>query len=368
MVKFGLSWHLDPTLSWLTLVGLFLWSFWTDLHRCGVISVTDAQLYESISLTSSCLWDKVSQMNFHDLQGCISLGDIASLESKYASYQSYYRTKFLLLRGISVVYIVAFTSLAAQSTGIYSVLFPISKSLGNVRKVLDLQANLSPSMKTASLNGVNFESIRRNWINRSILSMTSLIMSPASAYPSYTTFVCKICSYIALAGVFYPHWSIFCVLYINYMAFKKLSGPFLNFAWDALLLESGILAILLSFSYANESVITYIWLFRLLLFRLMFGSGLVKWFSKDKSWNVSFTAMSYHFLTQPLPKPIASIFHHLPEIVLKMVTISTLVIECLFPLISLIPSFETAAFVSYSMLQGSIMVAGNYGKSSYSCS
>ena len=47
-----------------------------------------------------------------------------------------------------------------------------------------------------------------------------------------------------------------------------------------------------------------IWLLRWLLFRFMFMSGVVKLLSGDPNWwNLS--ALSYHFLTQPLPTPLA---------------------------------------------------------------
>ena len=43
-----------------------------------------------------------------------------------------------------------------------------------------------------------------------------------------------------------------------------------------------------------------IWLLRWLLFRFMFMSGVVKLLSLDPSW-WDLSALSYHFLTQPLP-------------------------------------------------------------------
>jgi len=65
---------------------------------------------------------------------------------------------------------------------------------------------------------------------------------------------------------------------------------------DTFLLEAGFLALLLS-----VTTMPGIWLLRWLLFRFMFMSGVVKLLSGDPNWwNLS--ALSYHFLTQPLPR------------------------------------------------------------------
>jgi hypothetical protein len=79
----------------------------------------------------------------------------------------------------------------------------------------------------------------------------------------------------------------------------------MGYQWDALLLEAGFLAIFLGSSRM------LIWLFRWLLFRLMFLSGAVKLLSGDISWR-SFTALPVHYESQPLPTPLAWYFYQLP--------------------------------------------------------
>ena len=80
---------------------------------------------------------------------------------------------------------------------------------------------------------------------------------------------------------------------------------FLGFQWDALLLETGFLAIWL----APWALRTHwrdlqaprplpLWLLRFLLFRLMFASGVVKLGSQDPTWR-NLTALQFHFETQP---------------------------------------------------------------------
>ena len=68
----------------------------------------------------------------------------------------------------------------------------------------------------------------------------------------------------------------------------------MSFQWDALLLEAGFLAIFLGWSNLVP------WMFRWLLFRLMFMSGVVKLASGDPSWR----ALTAHAL--PLPDAAAA--------------------------------------------------------------
>ncbi len=57
-------------------------------------------------------------------------------------------------------------------------------------------------------------------------------------------------------------------------------------------------------------------LFRWLIFRIMFGAGLIKirW---DVNWRNG-TALWYHFETQPIPGPLSRWLHFLPHTVLKI--------------------------------------------------
>ena len=94
-------------------------------------------------------------------------------------------------------------------------------------------------------------------------------------------------------------------LVILYLSLVTAGQVFMGYQWDALLLEAGFLAIFLGSSPL------ILWLFRWLLFRLMFLSGAVKLLSGDVSWR-SFTALPVHYQTQPLPTPLAWYFYQLP--------------------------------------------------------
>ena len=57
-------------------------------------------------------------------------------------------------------------------------------------------------------------------------------------------------------------------------------------------------------------------LFRWLIFRIMAGSGLIK-FRGDQAWRNG-TVLFYHFETQPIPGPLSRWFHFLPHFWLKL--------------------------------------------------
>ena len=102
-----------------------------------------------------------------------------------------------------------------------------------------------------------------------------------------------------------PRLSLF-LLYALYLSLFYAGQVFMSFQWDTFLLEAGFLAFLLSFATTPG-----VWLLRWLLFRFMFLSGAVKLLSGDPNWG-NLSALSYHFLTQPLPTPLAWYAEHLP--------------------------------------------------------
>ena len=127
-----------------------------------------------------------------------------------------------------------------------------------------------------------------------------------------------------------PRLSLF-LLYVLYLSLLYGGQVFMTFQWDTFLLETGFLALLLSFATAPG-----IWLLRWLLFRFMFMSGVVKLLSGDPNWwNLS--ALSYHFLTQPLPTPLAWYAAQLPPRVLKFATGGTFFIELVLPFLIFCP-------------------------------
>ena len=142
--------------------------------------------------------------------------------------------------------------------------------------------------------------------------------------------------------------------YILYLSLVTIGQPFTSFQWDALLLETGFLAI---FSGASLLPLAY----RFLLFRFMFESGLVKLTSGDVNWR-NLHALRYHFYTQPLPTPLAYYMQQSPDWLLDALTLATLVIELVAPFLLLARPRRLRQIAAglFVLLQVVIALTGNY--------
>src|SRR5207237_7448576 len=96
-------------------------------------------------------------------------------------------------------------------------------------------------------------------------------------------------------------------LVVSYLSLTVAGQTFLCYQWDILLIETGFLAIFLApwrlwWTKANEPPVSRaaIFLLKLLLFKLVIMSGVVKLTSGDDSW-WDLTALDYHYWSQPLP-------------------------------------------------------------------
>ncbi|MFQ5514029.1 MAG: lipase maturation factor family protein, partial [Myxococcota bacterium] len=146
---------------------------------------------------------------------------------------------------------------------------------------------------------------------------------------------------------------------------------FLRFQWDILLLETGFLALLFAPWTCRPrldrepppSRIVRV-LLGLLLFRLMFSSGIVKLLDDNPvglEWH-RLTALSYHFQTQCLPNPVAWLAHQLPAQFLKLSVLAMFCIEIGVPFLFFLPRrARILAFFLQALLQLLIIVTGNYG-------
>ncbi len=121
------------------------------------------------------------------------------------------------------------------------------------------------------------------------------------------------------------------LIYALYLSLLYAGQTFMNFQWDTFLLETAVVALLMSFRPT-----TGVWLARWLLFRFMFMSGVVKLISGDPNWR-NLSALSYHFLTQPLPTPLAWYAAQLPASLLKAATGAMFVVELVLPFLIFFP-------------------------------
>ncbi len=241
-------------------------------------------------------------------------------------------TQWLFLRVLAAIYMVAFASLAVQVTGL----------LG--------EHGISPARDFFGRVGTSLGWMRF-WAAPSLFwfNSTDKILVGAAWMGVGLGAVLFIGRLERLALV---------LLYVLYLSFSLAGQEFLAVPVDALLLETGFLAIFFGNSRVTQKTIA--WLYRWLAFRLYFLSGLVKLASGDPTWR-GLTALDFHYWTQPLPTVIAWYADKLPRGFQHFSTFMVLAIELGAPFLIFMP--RRIRFVGASLLLGLqvlIFVTGNY--------
>ena len=156
-----------------------------------------------------------------------------------------------------------------------------------------------------------------------------------------------------------------------YLSFAAAIPVFLNFQWDALLLEAGFLLIFfVPWAWSSRSgSSTPPRLARLLvwwlLFRLMFESGVVKLHGYDASGRNTWldgTALDFHYFTQPIPVWLSWWMAQLPSWFHRLSLWAVFFIELVLPFFIFGPRrLRMAAFWGFSLLMLLIIASGHYG-------
>jgi hypothetical protein len=161
---------------------------------------------------------------------------------------------------------------------------------------------------------------------------------------------------------------VLCGLWACYLSLTVAGQVFLGYQWDALLLETGFLAIFFApwglWPWpAREAAPppALRWLLRWLLFRLVFSSGVAKLLSQDPAWQ-DLTALEYHYETQPLPVWTSWCMHQLPAWFHKMSVLLAFVLEIPVPVLLFAGRrCRHWACAGIILLQILIALTGNYG-------
>jgi predicted DCC family thiol-disulfide oxidoreductase YuxK len=235
----------------------------------------------------------------------------------------------LFLRLFALIYLAAFVSFGVQAQGLIG-----SHGILPVAELVKAVGERAGGERFFLMPMVF-------WWNTSDLTIQAVCWSGAAL------------SLLLIFGVL-PRLSLL-LLYLLYLSLVNGGQEFMYYQWDAFLLETGFLALLLSIAQTPG-----VWLLRWLLFRFMFMSGAVKLLSDDPNWwNLS--ALSYHFLTQPLPTPLAWYAAQPPPTVLKIACGVTLFIELALPFLIFCPRrLRFFAAFGILLLQTCILLTGNY--------
>lgn len=171
-------------------------------------------------------------------------------------------------------------------------------------------------------------------------------------------------SLLLFAGVAPP--VCLALLWAGYLTVCSAGQVFFNFQWDALLIEATLLAIFVApWSWwplwrRTEPPWPARLLLWWLLWRLMFLGGIVKLTSGDSAWR-DFSALTFHFETQPLPTPPAWYVHQAPAWWHRATCVGMFVLELFVPFFLFASrTLRHNAALLLAAFMAAIALTGNY--------
>jgi len=211
---------------------------------------------------------------------------------------TYWLTRFMILRLLGLVYAVAFLVAINQ-------LVPLIGSNGLIPLDVFLK-NAGNALGSTGAGFVRLPSVFWFWHSDTALLTISWIGF--------------VLSLIVAAG--FCNAPILGILWFLYMSIVHAGQDWYGYGWEIQLTETGFLAIFLCPLLdmrpfpRRPPPLPIIVLFRWLVFRVMFGAGLIK-VRGDAAWRNG-TVLYHFFETQPIPGPLTRWFHFLPHFWLRI--------------------------------------------------
>lgn len=254
---------------------------------------------------------------------------------------TYALSAWILSKGISLCFVLAFLSLIPQLMGLYGKNGVLSINV--FVNVLKEQTGFQRYYELPTLF----------WLNSS------------DSFLNFIAFTGLFTSTLSFLGFCPPLMIV--MAWLCYLSFVNTGQDFLGFQWDILLLEVGFLSFFLppwSLSWqpwtAYEPSLFVRWLFWVLLFKLMFLSGIVKIIGKDPNWR-NFTALKFHYWTQPIPNGLAYFVAKLPLWFHKFSCFVMFCTELVLPFFIFLPGkFRWICAFVLIFFQLLIWLTGNY--------
>ena len=268
------------------------------------------------------------------------MNDHDFLQKLFAGGNSYWLTRFIILRLLGFVYAVAFFVAAQQLVSLIGGhgLTPARYFLGEIHSQLGSRTAGMLQVPTLFWFGISDNGL-------SIFAWVGFGLS-----------------LVVLAG--YANAIILTVLWVMYMSIVHIGQIWYGYGWETQLLETGFLSIFLCplldarpFPKRAPPLLV-IWLFRWLGFRIMIGAGLIK-LRGDPCWR-DLTCLYYHYETQPIPSPISRYLHFAPHWFHNVETAWNHFIELVVPWFSFAP--RTARHMAGVLLitfQIFLIISGN---------
>jgi hypothetical protein len=255
----------------------------------------------------------------------------AWIYSEDTAVRTYWYSRFVFERALALVYVAAFLNAANQFVPLVGArgLLPVT------RFVQSVPFSASPSLFYAVPKDTVFRGAAFLGIALTVLLLAGLPQRWGSI----------------------PAGAVWATLWVLYLSFVNVGQIFYAFGWESLLLEMGFFAIFLGGAATPPSMLM-IWIWRWLLFRVMFGAGLIK-LRGDSCWR-DLSCLDYYFETQPMPNPLSWYFHWMPAAVHRAGVAFNHVVELIVPFgYFLFQPFAAAAGALTIVFQLVLIVSGN---------
>jgi hypothetical protein len=263
------------------------------------------------------------------------------VDFSFRSRETYWLTRFVILRWLGFVYVIAFLAAVNQ-------LIPLVGSGGLTPAALYYHA-VAGHFGSSWAGFWALPSLF--WINCSdtmlrVIPWIGLLLSCAVA-----------------AG--FANSIILFILWAFYLSIVHVGDVWYGFGWETQLTETGFLAIFLvplldarPFPGRPPPYVVIV-LFRWLVVRIMLGAGLIK--MRGDPWWHDLTALQYFYQAQPIPNPLSVYFHFLPHGVLAFGVLLTFFVELVVPWFAFWPRpARLVAGLFMIGLQFMLIVSGNF--------
>src|SRR6185369_6635484 len=268
------------------------------------------------------------------------MNDESFLQKLFARGNSYWLTRFIILRLLGFIYAVAFLVAAQQLVPLIGEhgLTPANHFLESIQAQFGSRTAGMLRVPTLFWFGISDNALLIfSWIGFGL-------------------------SLVVLGG--YANAILLGVLWAIYMSIVHVGQIWYGYGWEIQLLETGFLSIFLCplldgrpFPRCRPPILV-IWLFRWLGFRIMIGAGLIK-LRGDSCWR-DLTCLYYHYETQPIPNPISRYLHFAPLWFHKFEVLWNHFVELIVPWFSFGP--RTARHIAGVLLvtfQIFLIISGN---------